>query len=334
MNCKGNGITEGQNYKLTSEESDVFYCVKAFAILSVIAAHVNQINSSSTASLIVTTLWELYSKTGVVCFFYLSGFFFQRTQPWTEFWKKKVKMIIIPWIVCGIGMYCLISFLNEKLSIAEMFGWILGYGTWFYYITVLLALYVIFGILKSYRWLYFAMIMTLFSVAFHDIFGENSFEYLNIFNWCGFFALGQIVRKNRIDRRINNSKGCILLFAVLCLTNMAIVVATQRFGYFHITSLAYEVTAIPLVIKICSGIQTNGLKKHLLFAGRESLFIYLVHMPIVQAIGTRLPDGLLKHISYPAIAFEIMVLITWVLVKIADKNISVKKIVSCIGIRI
>ena len=109
-------LTSNQNIIL-NDESDTFYCIRAFAMLSAVAAHVNSIIATPIASRIVTTIWAVYSCVGVPWFLILSGFFFRYSKEKAgEFWKKKGKSILIPWVLCGICTYGLNCILEKNLN--------------------------------------------------------------------------------------------------------------------------------------------------------------------------------------------------------------------------
>ena len=313
-------LASKQDYIL-NDESDTFYCIKAFAILSAVAAHVNSIITTPIASKIATTIWAVYSHVGVPWFFILSGFFFHYSKEKSgEFWIKKVKGMLVPWVLCGICTYALSCILGNSLDMIGFVKWIFGYGTWYYYMTVLLVLCVIFSHSSSDTVCYCAIGVNVISIFLHQYFGGNNFQYLNVLNWIGFFAVGILMRRYRLDRIIKNSQWiqcvCILVLGL----GIGSAIYANKFGYFNVSSLLYEMASFPIILKLCSMIVSRIKVSHLVFIGKRTLFIYLLHMQVVQAIGTRIPTGLAKDVLYPIIALEIMAFAAWILLKISSKS--------------
>lgn len=63
--------------QISEHESKTFYIIKAIAMLSVIAAHVNSfVDDMGFIVSTVTNFWSAFANVGVVAFFISSGFFF------------------------------------------------------------------------------------------------------------------------------------------------------------------------------------------------------------------------------------------------------------------
>ena len=313
-------LASKQDYIL-NDESDTFYCIKAFAILSTVAAHVSSIIATPIASKIATTIWAVYSCVGVPWFFILSGFFFHYSKEKSgEFWMKKVRSILVPWVLCGIGTYLLSCILGNSLELFGLVKWICGYSSWYYYMTVLLVLCVFFSQNSSDTVCYCAIGVNVISIFLHQYFGGGNFQFVNVLNWVGFFAVGILMRRYRLDRIIKNSQWiqcvCILVLGL----GIGGTIYANEFGYFHISSLLYEMASFPIILKLCSMIVSRVKVNHLVFIGKQTLFVYLLHMQVVQAIGTRIPTGLAKDVLYPIIALEIMAFAAWILLKISSKS--------------
>lgn len=247
---------------ITEEESDAFYCMKAFAILSVVAAHTSTVMNGELFSEIVTKFWSVYARVGVPCFLILSGFFFQFTlESKREFWRKKATRVMKPWILCGMATYLLGCIRGRSFSFLGLLQWVAGYGSWYYYMTVLMMLYLFFGYFSSDICCCGALLANVLSLAYHDYFGENSFQYLNILNWAGFFAAGILMRRKRWDRKIRKCRWIVVVSALLCACGVTISVCTGRFGYFHLASFLYELSFFPVLLKLCLQIRIEALKK-------------------------------------------------------------------------
>lgn len=67
-------------------------------------------------------------------------------------------------------------------------------------------------------------------------------NYLNVFNWIGFFAIGILMRKYRFDKIILRSKLSFYLCSILFIADCFILEKLQTYTYFHIFSFQYELT--------------------------------------------------------------------------------------------
>lgn len=315
------------NGAITEVESNSFFIIKAIAIMSIITAHILvPINDEGIFIKAVTNFWAAFARTGVVAFFVLSGFFYHREKGDTlSFWSKKLKFLIFPWLFFSSLIYIYIFIRGNPVSALGYIKYILGHGSSYYYITVLIVFYVIFKFFCSNNymlWLCMVLNITAIIVRSLNLTPKTSFitDYLNIFHWIGFFALGVYIRKYRLDRKLLNSVlpfgVCTFIFIIDC----AIIQKIEIYTYFHIFSLQYEL--IFLVIMLYLGrylLNLGWLSRFLTFCGKNTLFIYLVHMPIVQAIVYRLPDCIAKYIFSPFFSLAIMVSITFGIKKVAEK---------------
>ena len=115
--------------------------LRILAIFSVITAHVNNVSMvNGTIGWIVACFWDAFGQVGVVCFFILGGFLYHReVGDGKEFAKKKFISIIIPWLLSACLTYALSCILNHHIDFIGALKWIMGFGTWYYYVTVFLV---------------------------------------------------------------------------------------------------------------------------------------------------------------------------------------------------
>lgn len=108
--------------QISEHESKTFYIIKAIAMLSVIAAHVNSfVDDMGFIVSTVTNFWSAFANVGVVAFFISSGFFFTPKIGGVDnsFWKKKLTTLFIPWFIFGTATYILSVLINKRISIIE-----------------------------------------------------------------------------------------------------------------------------------------------------------------------------------------------------------------------
>lgn len=326
--------------KITDSDSRSFYVIKAFAMLSVIAAHLNNpINDSGILTKAVTNFWAAFSTVGVVSFFIMSGFFYHREAGDTiRFWNKKLKFAVFPWVIFSAATYTLSCFVTKKCSVFGYIKWMLGFGAWYYYMTVLILMYIIFKFIGQNDFLlWLCMIINFVAIIFTTFHSEPILpfitNFLNIFHWIGFFALGVLIRKYRFDRKLLKSKIPLFVCVGLFLIDCILIPKIKVYTYFHIFSLQYELTFF--VILLYLGYYISSLKSKwvcgLVFIGKNTLFIYLTHMQVVQFIVNRFPNNLIKYIVSPFFGLLIMVVITFAIKFIAERT-NCGKMLKYIGI--
>ena len=316
---KQNIINKEENIeKITNKVSDTIYCIKAFAILSVIAAHVNTLVDKNLMEKCITSIWMIIGQIGVICFFILGGFLYTRNSNDNKyFWKKKFKKLIIPWIICSTITYFVNLILcNKSINLFEYIKWICGSGTWYYYITVFLICLFIFKYLyKSNRLLILIIIINIISIFFKTIGIQTNIEwsfmtdYLNPLNWIGFFSFGIIMRKYRIDKKICNNQIIFIISILLMLTTTYIMIEKQIFTYFHILSVINSVASFFVIYKISYYLTDYKIINYLKQIGCSTYCIYLLHMHIVQYIAIFLPKSIIMYILLPIFSLLTMMII-------------------------
>lgn len=75
--------------------SESLFVMKAFAIISVIAAH------CVYTDMYAQRLTSLIGTIGVPVFLIVSGYYFNKEEQWNVLAKKKMKRIVVPWIFMG-----------------------------------------------------------------------------------------------------------------------------------------------------------------------------------------------------------------------------------------
>lgn len=175
----------------TINESKIIYILKAFAIFSIVCAHCSSIPEGfSSANMIASSLVSSVGALGVSVFFLLAGYFFGRNKrSFWEFFKNKIFTLFIPWLFCGIVVYLYVYLRKGGLSVTGLLQWLLGNGSYLYYMTVLTACYLIYFCFIKAKWfLYLTAIVSvisniLTSLNLYAAIGIPVNPYLNILNW-------------------------------------------------------------------------------------------------------------------------------------------------------
>ena len=134
-------------------------------------------------------------------------------------------------------------------------------------------------------------------------------DYLNPFHWAGYFSLGILIRKYRVDVILRERKAALFVAGVISVASLFFLCYKEIFTYFHIISLVFCISAlIPLAAFSYTIAKHNAVKK-IGKIGTYSYCIYLLHMQIVQGVCSKIPDGVLKSIFSPFIGLAIMLII-------------------------
>lgn len=281
--------------QVVSSLSNTFYAYKAMAILFVVMMHC--IYSTRPVSRVAGAFGIL----GVPIFFFTSGFFFDRREATKVFWKKKMWSIVIPWLLYGTLLYLFACALNNFSKVELPFlKWIIGNGSWLYYVPVLIQCFILFRICDN-KW--FDMVVFLLFILSNvlcvlDIIDHLPWytKYQMVFNWCGFFQLGMIARKNILAvMTLLNRKPVKAAIVGLWILSAIYYFTTDFVGYWSPVALVHELLGIVAFFVIAD----TCLKKVNLLVdiGKNTYVIFFLHMqfgiPTVRRIFT--PLGLMEN---------------------------------------
>lgn len=291
--------------------------IRGIAILSVICAHCNAIiNSKNQIVLSFSKILSNFGTTGVLCFFFISGILFRYNGNFAEFWSKKLIKFIPAWFVSASIVYLYVHLRKPPLSFESYINFIIGNGSYCYYMTILIIIYVIFTILPFMRTrvgLIICIIITLVSVLFFPNIGYIS-PYLNICNWIGYFSLGYLLGQDifiQFEKKLLNSKLLYIYFLYGILLVIQLWFGSPGSYWGGLNALVSWIGAFVVIIL---GIHLSRLKvpflKKFEIAGQESLFIYLWHMPIAGITARIMNINVLVYfvLLRPIIVFIVMII--------------------------
>lgn len=325
--------------KIEDPDSRAIWILKAFAIVSVMAAHVNMIDHSSTFTFWVTSIWDLYGNVGVILFLILSGYLSAGVvKTDIVFWKKKLNTIVVPWLVCGTITCVMSVILGQNFSPVNWFRWVMGFRTWYYYVPIQLLCFALLPLLVCYGWTaWLAIVLNLFLLAFqsvakYPVYGLFITPYQDLLNWVGFFALGILARRYDLPHRIQN-RATVAIAGILLMTSTYAAVKSGIMGYFNLLAVVRELSAAIILwrISFClSGVKYN---RAFIDMGKWSFCIYLLHMQIVQPICSRLGSSASAYLLKPVIAAGIMFLLVRLSKALLKKFPYGSYIQNCVGLR-
>ncbi|MPQ43415.1 pLS20_p028 family conjugation system transmembrane protein, partial [Clostridium tarantellae] len=173
-------------------------------IISVLIAHC-PIKSSYK---LLNNIWSILGTIGVVGFFILSDFLFAYNKDsFNELIKKKIKNLVIPWFICSTVIFVITSILGEnsnEMNFIDYIKFIFGYGSLYYFITVLISMFIVFYVIKkSNILLSVLLIITPINImlSYLNIISIDN-KYLDVLNWISFFTIGYILNKKNLHKYV------------------------------------------------------------------------------------------------------------------------------------
>ena len=182
--------------------SSMVTVARVFALISVVCAH---ITFPETVPEEIRTLYSSLGSVGVIFFFIAAGYYYNpKKYTFIALLKNKFISVCLPWLFFGSIYYVYKAILKPgehlSLSFGAYFKWIIGHETFLYFCTILLLCFLIFyrtnkPILISSVVITFISVMLTASGMWKPIIEAlHITDYLNIFNWAGFFALGMLLK--------------------------------------------------------------------------------------------------------------------------------------------
>lgn len=296
------------------EISNTFYTIRFFALVSIVLAHSTFYQIPNE---FVVKILHAYGRCGVVVFFIASGYYFNPRRYSNIFKMLKDKTsIIIPWILWGIVSYCL-RFVREPFYVKpfEIITYILGWGTYFWFLTIWIILLCIFQIIPNNKYLLLGFIaINIFSVFLTSnniglfkalqVGSKNTIyldTYLNIFNWVGFFSGGILLKQLEFFEKFGGSfygrnKWIVLLLIPIL---FAMIIIEKEPSYWTYYSIFIEISLFIILLVFSMNIMNIKVLKEI---GSISFPIYLLHMQIQGFIFNKiLPTSIIMGCLRPII---------------------------------
>ena len=307
------------------KKNETIYYIKGLAILSVICAHCNSVLNHEAefvnkCSLILQNIGTL----GVICFFVISGMLFHyRKGHIVVFLKKRFNYICIPWFISATCVYLYVYLRMPPLSVSSWINFVLGNGSYCYYLTMLMVFYLVFTFLPFMRtniaFIVCEIVTVASTISGYQI-GELS-PYLNVLNWIGYFALGMQItlyadKTKEMLNKLYRIRWRLIFFYTVLLGFQ--VYRGSGGGYWKgINTIACWLGAITLMLLALM------IEKHKMYClsnkvyqmGRESFYIYIWHMPIAGIVARVMSQGILINFIFlrPIIVLTIVVIMNIVL---------------------
>lgn len=171
--------------------SNRIYVFKALCLFSIVLASTPY---KGIDNIHFVRLLGSFSLSGIIGFFIVAGFLFGKcTDDIFTFLKKKIKLIVIPWLFGALFWYFYTLYHGNGFDMKEMFLFLLGKNNLFVLFPVLLVCYCILWIFRRNKIVLYIFIILNFITRALSIMGVIKYVGYNFFNYIGMFSIGIII---------------------------------------------------------------------------------------------------------------------------------------------
>ncbi len=290
--------------------SSMFATARIYALLSIVSAHLYFLDTFEAAVL------SRLSTFGVILFLFMAGYFFRplKFENFGSLCRKKWISICIPWFFLGSLTFLYKALLSPSFrSVAAFFRWMIGYDSYLYYLPVLLFCFLIcYKAPKICLWLMLpitvcSLLLTAAGVLGPVLAALHINNYLNPFNWIGFFALGMLAQGLGEETLFVFFKKSRFLWMALFVATFSLLLVFRevRFDYFSFVAVPFELLGAGATL----GLSTFTLT-HIPFFKRLSdisFSTYLIHMIFIglldEVLAKTAPTRFLSSVIIIAVCF-------------------------------
>lgn len=309
--------------------------IKGIAVFCVFAAHTGNRQSLSVLDSCLDVIRNNIGVIGVPLFFIISGFFFSKKDRNLFELVKSKSNILIPWLFWG-SIVWLYEVMRKGLEYAKLWEWLLGIGTYLWYLPTLFICYFLFAALRktSKRIVIccFAFLLAYRVFAYDLLILEKcTLPFVGNFLYYGvFFALGYLLKEAEINiftlwSRVTCYKKIFLAFmlGVSIFISVYINDGIVKFSDSKLFFIYIIAVGMILLLFIDLGSPNYWLYRVNAYMGKNSLFAYLIHMPfagIVSNLFSRNRVTLLLVAFQPVLVFGCVLIICIMFHKIFGKS--------------
>lgn len=279
--------------------SNTFMVARVFALISIVSAHLYFTN----APYAVEKAYSSIGSIGVVAFLLMAAYFYntQKYNSILHMLRNKLYTVGLPWLFWGSVSYIYNSLLSRNFSVIAYLNWMLGNGSYLYYLTVLFLLFVIFYrtntaiLISALAVNVVSLLLTAMGVLDPVIEFLHITNYLNVFNWVGIFALGILMKRVNPQKlftffgktRWMFSTAFIAAVVVICLLDIPT-------GYFSYVGIWLELLGVLAIF----GVSTIPVLSNRLFAdlSNMSFAVYLIYMMVIGVFDSAYDLNLITQI--------------------------------------
>lgn len=271
-----------KNYK--QKISNVITVARVFALVSIVCAHIGFVGETSH---FISKLYGLLGSIGVICYLICSAYYYNpKKYTLIGLLKNKAKSIGLPWLFLGTVGYLYNGVLSKSLSLISYLRWMIGNGSYLYFLTILILCFLIFYrtnniiLYCSIGVSIISLMLTACGVWTTVISALRITNYLNIFNWVGVFALGMLAKQVSEEKLYNFLyKSRFITLALFAIAVILVCIFDIKTGYFSYIGIYFELLGTLAIL----GASTIRVFENKLFydISNLSFTIYLIHMMVI-----------------------------------------------------
>lgn len=303
---------------LAEERSKQIWVFRFWAILSVCCAHMPMNVQAGTVGFYLDRVRGMYGMLGVGGFFICSGYFFSTKRARTlAYWKNRIRNLVAPWLLLGAMTRIWTNYTGGIRPVIKGYlPWIMGKGTWMYFVPVLLELTVIFTICKR-KWIIYAIsVLSLCSnlaVIMGHGYGYFLTPYMNPLNWAVFFVLG-MCWKEKEDLLQVYSQEIFRIAVIVFFITMTVQFSLNMPSYYWTwLSIPFEISGAILLFDISFAMRNFRLLRNI---GKNTMFIFMTHMIMCGVTINHVSSEGILSFFHPVITLMITYAGAWILRKL------------------
>lgn len=311
--------------------------LRGIAIISVVFAHCHNRVIGNAIDEFLNNIAVTIGTVGVPIFLIISGYLFHKKQ-WRFFIVSK-RNILVSWMFTGC---CIWGYEVAKngLEYANLIDWLIGKGTYLWYMMSLLLFWLLYQILEASERVHIViLILSIISTVCVDCFESVagftlsiSSTFANFIYWLSFFSIGVCMKDAKAMKRMSIKAPLknLIFICALCSWGGVMYINDNIISYRCKGFLLFALSSAYVIFFIVnSAIHSNRLEKfnkplvdYLSQVGNNSYAIYLLHMPlagVASNLASRAEIGRMLVLIYPIIVCLVMNLVCQWLRKFSSK---------------
>lgn len=328
--------------KVDTDTSERIWLLKAFAIIAVVACHcINTIENPSRINTFAISFFDAWKGFGVPIFYLCAGFFFKANEKIFMFMKRKAVSIILPWISTGTAVWLYIVLRKGGISVYNWADYLFLRGSYLYFLTNLIIFYLVMYLAQKHKYIYYFICMyTVLSYIGLNLAGGDIKSVLMMpytvlevpFIYWFYFCMGSVIRQFSLFKFVDNTRLSLLILVFILLATIdKMTIGTGMFTF--VIDLTKSFCLITGLYNLRDLLTKLRIKDLLIYVGKISFSIYLLHMPFAGIIANMLNKSeafaILTFVR-PLIVITITIFVIEVYKKIVRNN---KYMLRLIGLR-